>query len=283
MTLSSTLGRALGGIAAAITALTGCTVGPRIVGSGIPGTAERPLPTAVTTIRQSGTITLVVVPAEKLRLTVSGDDNLLDLVVTSVSGDVLEIGNQPGVSFSSRLGLTVRVEVPAVTTLVHTGVGDLDYAGFKLDTLTIEHSGTGKAHLAGSAGSARFALSGVGSIDAGQVILRGLDADLSGAGEVRVKCDGGDCHAVVSGVGSMTIAGRVGKLDLSLSGTGSLSGSSLDAGVAVVRSSGVGSVTLGKVGRLDATMSGVGSLTVASADHIVRQKTSGIGSIQIGR
>ena len=82
----------------------------------------------------------------------------------------------------------------------------------------------------------------------------------------------------------MTLTGQAASAAFAVSGTSSVRAPDLAvSALAKIDISGVGKVILGKVGSLDVQVSGFSSVQVAAAERIVRQSTSGMGSVQIGR
>jgi hypothetical protein len=105
-----------------------------------------------------------------------------------------------------------------------------------------------------------FALRGAGTVTASGIRAPAFSLDLEGAGTVALK-------------------GIVGKLDASISGSGSALLGNLVAKDAHVTLSGTGSTHVHVTGTLDATVSGVGTILYSGHPAHVQARVSGVGSI----
>jgi Putative auto-transporter adhesin, head GIN domain len=131
---------------------------------------------------------------------VSGDDNLLPLLVTQVTGGRLEIGYQRGSSISSSHEVAVHLSAPALTALSASGGATIRAQVARGDSLELTASGGAEIHVSG------------------------IDAEL-------VDAEG-------SGGATLDLEGRASRLELEISGGTRIEASRLDSGAARIRGSG---------------------------------------------
>ena len=93
-------------------AVTACSTGSGEKGSGTEGSEARELP-PFSAVEVSGQADAVVRIGEPRKVTVRGDDNLLEQVKTEVSGDTLEVSQDEDID--PDLGITVEVRIPATS------------------------------------------------------------------------------------------------------------------------------------------------------------------------
>jgi hypothetical protein len=124
--------------------------------------------------------------------------------------------------------------------------------------------------------------SGAGSMVVDRVAGADFAARLSGAGTLHLPAVAVERLQVrVSGTGAATVAGRAGRIDLDLSGTGQIDARALASGGGRIATSGVGSVHAQANGPVDITASGIGSVTVDGHPACTVHR-SGLGSVRCG-
>ena len=151
-------------------------------------------------------------------LTVSGDDNIVPLITTSVGNGKLTINNSK--NYSSDHNVDLVIVVPKIEALTVEGFSQVDLkevAGKKLD---VKIDGASVISVQGTVDSFGAEVNGAGSIDAGKLIAKAATAEVSGAGSIKVNAvDSLDVS--VSGVGKVNYAGDP-KLKTNISGLGSI-------------------------------------------------------------
>jgi hypothetical protein len=201
-------------LAALVALLSGCGT----KGSGTAATDHRTVD-PFTAVEVRGTVELELTVGSTPSVTLSGDDNLLPLVTTDVSGKRLIISSKEGIR--PELPLVARVTVSRdLEEIIGRGVTEIRAQGLTGDTLRVELSGAGKADLAGEVGSLELRLSGAGSLDAKRLNAKKIDVDVSGAGRVEV----GEPEVLdvdISGAGTVTHRGEP-EITQSISGAGSI-------------------------------------------------------------
>ena len=96
----------------------------------------------------SGQADAVVRTGELRKVTVRGDDNLLEHVKTDVSGDTLEVSQDEDVD--PDLGITVEIRIPPLDMTELSRAGDLTAQGIRGERFGAEVSGAGSVEADGA-------------------------------------------------------------------------------------------------------------------------------------
>jgi hypothetical protein len=184
---------------------------PNVTGNGVPGAVERavaPFDAVDISLAIEATVTA---SAATQRVTLSGDENLLQYVLTPVEGGVLSTRLQDvsGITSIHPLRLiaqvaslrAVRASQAAIVEVRDAGSTD---PGF---TFEVEASGAGHVLLKGPGGQQlSVVLSGAAGLDATAYPVEGVDAVVSGASTLRVHSSGGVVGSA-SGASHVEISG----------------------------------------------------------------------------
>jgi hypothetical protein len=211
-----------------------------INGSGNIRSESRPV-SDFSAVDFSGFGELTLVQGESEALTVETDDNLLPYIKTRVSGGILTISIDDGLSMlrpskSIRYQLTVKtlkafdlsgagtVESDQLSadqlTLTESGAGQITIHSLTANTLIVDMSGAGAVELAGKVTSQTVDLSGLGNYQAGDLASQQAKVGLSGAGEATVWASE-QLDADLSGAGTVNYYGSP-QTNNSSSGIGSV-------------------------------------------------------------
>jgi hypothetical protein len=203
-----------------VLAITGCnlSLGNGTVGSGTPAQETRAVP-GFDSLDVDGSVDVTVRVGSPAGLEVRGDDNLLSHVKSEVRGSTLHLW--PEGSYTTTLGLSATVSVPALVslrndgsadivvtdvegeqlTITNQGSGDLSLAG-RVDTLTIDVNGSGDVDAkALSATHARVTVNGSSDVDV--LAVESLDAKVNGSGDISYRGNPKDVKRQVNGSGDI--------------------------------------------------------------------------------
>ena len=184
---------------------------------------------------------ILITRGETESLTVSGSDNLVPLVETSVRAGVLVIEMKEKIVLAGAKPsnvLTFTIGLKELSRLTVSGLADVEMDGLAAPSLDINMSGAGRIDLRGLA-------------------LGDLDLDLSGAG-------------------GLILAGAASSAEIDLSGAGDIQAGDLELGTARVTLSGLGNATLWVTGTLAAEITGAGNVEYYG-DPTTHLRTSGLG------
>src|ERR1051325_6249744 len=122
----------------------GCSFGgfSGVAGSGTPKTELRPV-TGFTAITVSGAIAVDIGTAGEPRVEIAGDDNLVPLITTEVTGSRLVIRNQKEIR--PKVPLVIRIAAPQITELAVSGASSAVLHDVHADNLKLELDGASTA------------------------------------------------------------------------------------------------------------------------------------------
>ena len=221
-----------------ISLLSGCAFG-MVVGSG-KSVAETRAVSDFNAVEFAFIGDLTITQGDEESLTITGDDNIVALIRTTVRDGVLRID-----AGAANVG---RPIVP------------LRYA------LTVKNLDS-------------LSLSGLGNIEMPSLEGRDLALSLSGAGSLTIdNLAVTDLAVSLSGLGSANLSGEVNQQAVTVSGAGSYYAANLRSQAAAVQISGVGNAEVWAVETLSATISGAGNIEYTGNPQVVQQ-ISGLGSI----
>jgi len=132
-------------------------------------------------VKLEGVGNVNIYPGEDFQVIVKTDSNLMDKVLTTVSGNILQISQKSGTFNATEL--TINVYMPELKSITLSGTGNIkvfdgssselnislsstgniDAQNFKVDDITINHSGTGNSKIWAEK-TLKGTLSGVGNI-----------------------------------------------------------------------------------------------------------------------
>ncbi len=172
---------------------------------------------------------------------VESDDNVINLIETRVSGDILKIRIKSGNGFNNA-HFKVYITAPEINSINASGAANVKV--------------TGQLKSAGK-----------------------ISLDVSGAGDITASVDAPEIYAEVSGGGNMDLSGRTRNYTAKVSGGSNLMSGGLQSENADVRASGAGNARVNASVSLKAEASGAGNIYYKGG-AAVQQKTSGAGNVK---
>jgi len=194
-------------------------------------------------------------------LVVEGDSNLVRLVQTEARGSTLHIGTEGRLRSSTPL--KVIYTTPRLTELRSGGSGHVTVRDLKGDPLEVRQGGSGVTRLYGDVAELDASVSGSGKIDAAELHAGSARLGVSGSGRLSVGEVRGDyARASVSGSGRVEAGGAVQRLDVRVSGSGSVDLVNLASEQGELKSSGSGGISATVRQSVVAQASGSGPIRV---------------------
>jgi hypothetical protein len=145
------------------------------------------------------------VSQKPLALEIEGDDNILPLIGTDVSGGVLHIKNRRGYSVSEPI--KIAISVPNLEGLSASGAGSMEVKGLKNEKFEIDVNGAPALEVSGETSLLKIKANGAGKIDTHR--LRAATADVNSNGVSKISVYARDqLDVVVSGPSSVTYEGN---------------------------------------------------------------------------
>jgi hypothetical protein len=174
---------------------------------------------AFTEIEAGGVFEVRITVGPEASIEVVGDDNIVPLVQTTVSGDRLHIESES--NLSPKLDLVVNITTPSLTRVRCSGAGNIFVQGLKGETFELDGSGASDVELQGEVDTFELELSGASDVDATKLRAKTVEADLSGAGSADIFASE-SLVAHVSGAGSVRYLGDPANVDKHVSGAGNV-------------------------------------------------------------
>ena len=185
--------------------LAGChhRMGSDVAGSGKRVMEKRQI-SPFTSISTEGAFTIEVTCQKNPSLEVEGDDNVLPLVKTEISGNVLRLTNTG--SYSVNDPVVVKISVPNLEALSVSGAGKIDIKGMNNGRFEIDSEGAPAITVSGSTKLVDIKSNGAGRIDSHN--LHALRAVVDSNGVSKIDLDVADkLDVTVSGPSSITYRG----------------------------------------------------------------------------
>lgn len=187
-------------------------------GSGVAKTEAREVP-SFTKLALEGALDAEISVGGAQHVELSGDDNLLPLMLTEVNNQRLRIA--PKQSIRPKLEMRARVTAPALAALSASGSTDIELHGLDADTFDLDTSGSADVSAAGHARALTIHVSGSGSIDAHDLTAQHVTVVVSGSGDLEVNATD-VLDVTISGSGSVRYHGHPRDVRKSISGSGSI-------------------------------------------------------------
>lgn len=170
-------------------------------------------------IENSTSMDLFITIGDEQKVTVTIDDNLMELIDTRVRGRSLKISADD--SFNSRGKSRIDITVTSLTQLRVKGSGDIEIEGLDGETFEIRLQGSGDVEVEGKVNELEISVQGSGDIDARHLIADDVEVRIQGSGDVSV-------HAVesfdgmIQGSGDISCYGDPDYTDESVHGSGDI-------------------------------------------------------------
>jgi hypothetical protein len=210
-----------------------------INGSGTTTTESRNV-TAFTGVQAEGSTDVDIVKGTRQKVEVSGYKNLVTIYETQVHNGILVLKFRNDFNNIRNNNITVRIEVPQISSAGLNGSGNLSVRNFTGNSLTSTVNGSGKLALLNLTGSELSStingsgdvtatncsynqlyarVSGSGKIKAAQILSDNAEASISGSGIIELTASQ-KLKARISGSGEIRYYGNPTATDVDVSGSG---------------------------------------------------------------
>ena len=185
--------------------LAGCHNGMlnQVSGSGNRQKQKREVP-SFHSISHNGAFEIDITCQQPISLEIEGDDNILPLISTEVSNNVLHIKNLSSYSVSNPIKL--KISVPNLEGIAVNGAGKIEVSGMKNERFEIESNGASVISVSGETKLVDIDTNGAGKIDTHK--LRAAKAIVDSKGVSRVDVHAADeLDVTISGPSKVTYEG----------------------------------------------------------------------------
>ncbi|WGK64322.1 head GIN domain-containing protein [Croceiramulus getboli] len=194
-------------------------------------------------VNVAGFFDVELVAGKEGSLTLKGESNLLEYIITEVENGALKIKTEKGVNLDPSWNKTIFITVP---------FEDLE----------------------------EVTLSGSGDVIAKDVIKADqFRTAVAGSGDLIVEVDAGDAEAKVAGSGDLTIKGRATNFTTAVAGSGDVHASDLKAENVTASVAGSGDISVYCSGMFKARVSGSGDIEYSGNPQKEDIKVAGSGSV----
>lgn len=192
----------------------------------------------------AGFFDVLLVSGDEGTITVKGEENLLEHLITEVENNVLKIKVEKGYNLRPSWNKTITVTVPftSLSNVSLAGSGDvigkapIKASNFKTslagsgdielaidaENVKVGVAGSGDIKLNGNTNTLNAKISGSGDIYALDLKAENVEAAVSGSGDISVNVSN-ELVARVSGSGDITYKGNPKRKDAKVSGSGDVS------------------------------------------------------------
>jgi len=135
-------------------------------------------------ISTEGAFDIEVVCQKPQEVEISGDDNILPLVSTEVSNNVLHIKILR--NYSTSEPLTLRISAPDLVGIHSSGAGTIQVSGLKNDRFEIDVNGAPTIRASGETKALKIDANGAGKIDTHRLRAARVEVESNGVSGVEV-------------------------------------------------------------------------------------------------
>lgn len=195
-------------------------------------------------VKCAGSLDYILVKGTEGKLTIEGEENLLEYVVTKIKGDNLIVKVENGINLKPSWNKTIKITIPFedISKVSLSGSGDL----WNEDTIDTDD----------------------------------IDVSLSGSGDVILEVNANSVDGSISGSGDLTIKGKTNNLNARVAGSGDFHGFSLEANNTIVSVAGSGDAEVVSNESIKARVAGSGDIEYRGNPSKEDTKVSGSGSIE---
>ncbi len=226
-------------VLALILTLTACTKNV-LKGSGKIITEERSVG-AFTEIENSGPFRIMVQQAAVRSVTMTGEDNVLPEITTTVQNGRLKIYYERDNTRPKHRTVVISISCPEITGLHDNASGNIESTG--------------------------------------EWNHEDLFLNISGSGEIRWQGNMDDLSTNISGSGKILLNGETTNADHTISGSGLLYGYEMESKIVKANISGSGNIELRSTESLQCTISGSGNIYYKGEPSVFSQTVSGTGKV----
>lgn len=158
-----------------------------------------------------------ITQGKKAKCVISGDDNIVPIIVTESKGGLLKISTSK--SYSTKQNLEIAIEVPVLKKVVLNGSGDIAMANVTKDKLDLKINGSGDITAIGKVKELKAVTDGSGNLKLSGLEASNVQVTIDGAGDAEVWAKT-YLKAVINGSGDIIYSGNPSKVDSSVNGSG---------------------------------------------------------------
>lgn len=188
--------------------LVSLAVGCRQLHDGVAGSGnrvkEKRTVASFTSISTEGAYDIEFVAQAPLSLEIEGDDNILPLITTEVSNNVLHIRSKR--SISPRKPISLKISAPNLEGVSANGAGRIEVTGLKNENFGLDINGASTIRVSGETKALEIDANGASNIDTHKLRADRARVESNGVSKVEVYA-ANDLDVTVSGPSRITYHG----------------------------------------------------------------------------
>jgi hypothetical protein len=193
-------------------------------------------------LKSAGPMNFKLVQGKEGSISIEGDANLMEYIITKVEGGKLVVKVKDGINLRPTKTIIVTIPYESINSVSLAGSGDIENSGtIKSDHFDVSIAGSGDIELNISSNSVESSISGSGDIElsgsttdlmtkiTGSGDFDGSDLDstnvtakITGSGGANVVCNG-ELKVRITGSGDVKYSGNPTNKDTKVTGSGSVS------------------------------------------------------------
>lgn len=171
-----------------------------------------------TSFSTEGAYEIEFVAQAPVSLEIEGDDNILPLITTEVTNNVLHIKSKQ--SFSTRKPITLKISAPSLEGVSASGAGKIEITGLKNEKFGMDVNGAPTVRVSGETKAFDLEANGAANIDTHQLRADRVKVEANGSSKVEVYAVN-DLELDVNGPSRITYHGNP-QVKQDVSGPGSV-------------------------------------------------------------
>ena len=198
------------------------------------------------------------------KVTVEGQQNILDVTETVVENGILNIKTKEGTWNLSFQKLNIFIETPSVSSLEISGSGDMNVeSAINSDNLTVSIAGSGNIKMPNG------------------LTTKNLKAEIGGSGDINIGASTAtELTAHILGSGNFSIKGTGDKAQFEVTGSGNINATEFITKAAEAHTTGSGNIKCHATASLDANVTGSGDIDCKGNPPSVQSKVTGSGEVK---
>lgn len=193
-------------------------------------------------VKTSGPMDFKLVQGKEGEITIKGDANLMQYIITEVKDNKLRVKVKDGKNLKPTQTIVVTIPYQSINSVSLAGSGDVENSGtikandFEVsiagsgdinlsvdsNTLVSKIAGSGDIAVSGSTTDLTVKIAGSGDFDGSSLESTNVTAKIAGSGGAKVVCNG-ELKARITGSGDVKYSGKPTNKDTKITGSGSVS------------------------------------------------------------
>ena len=171
------------------------------------------------TVKLDGSLDVNILSGDNFICNLSGDNNLVPLVVTIIENNTLRISIDG--SYSTKNPLVVNLEMPVVKKAKISGSGDIRIIDATEDTVVLIINGSGDIAVNGSVNVLEAKVNGSGDLSLQNLKANRVNVIINGSGDAQVWANK-SISAQVNGSGDLSYSGDPKEVNVKVNGSGEI-------------------------------------------------------------